>query len=531
MTWGGVAMGVGSAIGGIAGSGALGGGPSNTSPSWMRWANRNNTENAQQIAATPQQYYPNQTFVGSLPSEQNAYGMQSNYNQQMFGQPSYGGGKGFDPLQAGNTGFDMATHGGSGAADQGRLNGSSSPFGNVLGSMNSQLTGQNAQGGMTSQIAPFATSQIGQAFQGPSQINPNQYTPTFGRAGGLDARGTIGSMLGGQQGTYGNLASAANSQMGQFGQAGNLDATNAYQKMLSGQGDYSTMQQNIEAANAPILRQLNQEVIPGLNSRATFLNNGTGGIKTLNKVLPEVADRMSQNATGMYEQERQRALQSQQQAAGQVGQAGLQQGSQMSSQMYGAGMQGMQDRSNAAGLVSSGGLSAYGLGLQGSGLNASNQNQYRADTLGLGNLGAGLASDQSTSQARMAALFPSIAQAGRQPSTDAAGYAQYQRGLAEQALGGDINRWNFNQQEPMNRASWLTGILGQTNTGQPIQQQNSATGALGGMIAGGQLGQIFGNSFGLGGQQQPTLQSVQGQYNPNFAAPVYNGVMPSLWGT
>ena len=263
--------------------GAFGGDKTSKPPKWLTRAQSGNVANAQQIANTPQQYYPNQTFVGGLPSEQNAFGMQSNYNNQMFGQPSYGGG--FDPLQAGGTqGYSGGSQG--------------SPFGNVLGSMNSQLTGQNAQGGMTSQIAPFATSQIGQSFQGPSQINPYQYQPNFGQAGGLDARGTLASMMGGQQGTYGNLASAANSQMGQFGQAGNLDATNAYQQALSGQGDYSTLQSNIEAANAPILRQLNQEIIPGLNSRATFLNNGTGGIKTLNKVLPEVADRMSQNATG-----------------------------------------------------------------------------------------------------------------------------------------------------------------------------------------------------------------------------------------
>lgn len=194
--------------------------------------------------------------------------------------------------------------------------------------------------------------------------------------------------------------------------------------------------------------------------------------------------------------------------------------------------QGAQDRSNAANLVSSGGLSAYGLGLQGSELNANQQNQYRSDALGLGNLGAGLAGDQSTAQARMAALFPSIYQAGRQPSSDYAGYAQYQRGMEEQALGSNINRWNFEQQEPMNRVSWLSGILGQTQPGQSTSS-NSTTGALGGMLAGGQLGQMFGNSFGLGQQQQqmPMPSSIQGAYNPQFAAPVYNGVMPSLWGT
>lgn len=511
MTWGGVAIGAGSIIGGVVGAqGAKNAVPK--APKWLTQAQQGNVYNAQQIAQTPQQYYPGETFVRSLPSEGNAFGQQNQYNNSMFGNPYLPGGGGQ----------------------------STSPFGNTLGAMNSQLTGNNPGGQASQQIMPFATGQIGQAFQGPSQINPNQYMPTFGQAGGLDARGAIGQMMSGQpqwnqastvanagsspfsSGGFGGGIGGANSLLGQFGQAGNLDATQAYQKNLSGQGDYSTLQSNIEAANAPILRQLNQEIIPGLNSRATFLNNGTGGIKTLNKVLPDVMDRMNQNATGLYEGERQRALQAQQTAMGQVGQAGLQQGGQASSQMYGAQNQiagqnygafgnamnqANQDRSNAAGLVSSGGLSAYGLGLQGAGLNANQQNQYRSDTLGLGNLGAGLSSDQSTNQARMAALFPSIYQAGRQPSTDAAGYAQYDRGLAEQQLGDQMSRYNFNQQDPMNRASWLAGILGQTNA-QPTGGSGQASSILGGAIAGGQLGQIFGNSFGLG---QPTNGTMNSQ--------------------
>ena len=77
----------------------------------------------------------------------------------------------------------------------------------------------------------------------------------------------------------------------------------------------------------------------------------------------------------------------------------------------------------------------------------------------------------------------------------------------------------------MNRASWLAGILGQTNV-QPTQSGNSATGALGGAIAGGQLGQMFGQCLRSrsGQQQMPMPQSIQGQYNPNYSAPVYNGV-------
>lgn len=97
------------------------------------------------------------------------------------------------------------------------------------------------------------------------------------------------------------------------------EATSALSKQLSGTPDYSGLQGSIDAANAPILRQLNQDIIPGLNSRATFLNNPTGGIKTLNRVLPDVADRMSENAAQLTEGERYRALNAQQQGLGNFG--------------------------------------------------------------------------------------------------------------------------------------------------------------------------------------------------------------------
>lgn len=137
--------------------------------------------------------------------------------------------------------------------------------------------------------------------------------------GGIDyskstygADGTYGSIMG-------NLGKIATGQGGgAFG-----DQTPAAQaalaRMLSAQPDYSGVQASIKAANDPILRQLNTDIIPGLNTKATFLNNSTGGIKALNRVLPDVTDRMATNASTLTEAERIRALNAQQAGLTQYG--------------------------------------------------------------------------------------------------------------------------------------------------------------------------------------------------------------------
>lgn len=134
------------------------------------------------------------------------------------------------------------------------------------------------------------------------------------------------------------------------------DATAALTRMLSGTPDYAGVEASINAANAPILRQLNEDIIPGLNSRATFLNNPTGGIKTLNRVMPAVADRMSENAAQITEAERQRALRDQATGlqlfgslAGQDKAAALQ-AAGMSPELLGLGLMPSQLQQGAAGL-------------------------------------------------------------------------------------------------------------------------------------------------------------------------------------
>lgn len=173
----------------------------------------------------------------------------------------------------------------------------------------------------------------GQSFVGPTAGQISAWDQNLGYAdqvfGGAkapqfsDATGALSGVLTGS------------SPMGRIAGGYSPAAGTALGQMLSGRPDYSGLSGAIEAANAPILRQFDQDILPQLNQRATFLGNPTGGIKTLNRVLPEIGERMSLNAQTLTEGERQRALTAQQQGLGMFGQfaQGAQQG-----QIQGLGM-------------------------------------------------------------------------------------------------------------------------------------------------------------------------------------------------
>lgn len=150
-----------------------------------------------------------------------------------------------------------------------------------------------------------------------NQVYGGQAAPQFGQA-----TGALSSAL---QGGVGAPVVSGNSPAAQT----------ALGQMLSGAPDYSGLQSSIDAANAPIMRQFEQDILPGLNQRASFMNNPTGSIKTLNRVLPELGERMSQNAALAYEGERQRALSAQQTGLGMYGQ--MAQGATQA-QLAGAGL-------------------------------------------------------------------------------------------------------------------------------------------------------------------------------------------------
>lgn len=323
------------------------------------------------------------------------------------------------------------------------------------GALGSQLTGNTTLGGLSN------------AFAGPA------------------AQGLISGIQSGPQsvGRYGFDTSLNPYAMApQFGQAGGLDARGALQGALSGQPDYSGAQANIDAANAPLMRDFQNNVLPGLNSRATFLNNGTGGIKALGNILPELGSRMSQNATGILEQERQRALGAQQNAAGLVSQGGL--------QSYGLGL-------NAAGQQAGLQQALAGQNLATDQANAGLQGNYRADLLNFGSLAGQLAGQSGAQGLSALGMFPGLAQAGQMPGQTALQYANWDRGVNEDALQSNIDRFNYNTNQPYDQLNWysqlINGMAGQGGTATQTGGGGSrAAGALGGALGGAQLGGSFG---------------------------------------
>lgn len=105
-------------------------------------------------------------------------------------------------------------------------------------------------------------------------------------------------------------------------------ANTALHSMLAGNPNYAAVNANANAADAATLQNFNRTEIPQLNSRATFLNNGTGGIKQLGMDMPALAAQMAASRQGALENERQRALSGQQFGLGAYGQFAGQGGAQ-----------------------------------------------------------------------------------------------------------------------------------------------------------------------------------------------------------
>jgi hypothetical protein len=410
-------------------------------------------------------YYGGPLTVGPTGAEGTAWGTRAGYNNQVFGGP--------------------------------QLN-----YGSAAGALNSTLTGQTPLAGMAGQIAPQATNLLTSAFQGAN---------TSGIAG---VQGPGQSNAAGNIGQYGfgtSLDASGNSPT--FGVAGDLDARGAYQRMLSGQPDYQGVQGAIDAANAPILRQLNEQIIPGLNQKATFSNNSTGGIKAMNRVLPEVGERMALNAQNITNQERLRALGSQEAAANAISQGGF--------QGYGLGLQtaqgerGLEQSLAGMGLSSdttrgqlqlsdqAANLAGSQFGLQQQGMMQDASDRYRADLLNYGSL-AGQLGSQSTGQSLQAAgLFPALNQVGRQPGDDALAYANYDRALREDSLTADQDRFNYMRDQPYNNLGWYSNLI--SGASSPYGTQ-TATGPAGsrtaGALGGAMMGAGLANQMGYGGWGQ-----------------------------
>lgn len=399
-------------------------------------------------------YYGGPLTVGATPAEGAAWDTRNAYNSQVFGGPT--------------------------------LN-----YGTAANTLNQTMSGQTALGGMAGAITPQATNLLTSGFQAPN---------TSGIQG-------ITSNAAGNIGNYGfgtSLDASGNAPT--FGVAGGLDARPAYERMLSGTPDYQGVQGAIDAANAPIMRQFEQEILPSLNQKATFSNNSTGGIKALNRVLPEIGERMATNAQNITNQERLRALSSQEAAANAISQGGF--------QGYGLGLQTAQGERGLEQALAGMGLSAdttrgqmqlsdTGVNLQREGMLLDAGDRYRADLLNYGSL-AGQLGAQSTGQSLQAAgLFPALNQVGRQPGDDALSYANYDRALREDALSADMDRFNYLRDQPYNNLGWYSNLI--TGASSPYGTQ-STTGPAGSRTAGALGGAMFGaglaNQMGYGGWGQ-----------------------------
>jgi hypothetical protein len=307
----------------------------------------------------------------------------------------------------------------------------------------------------------FNSQYFGKGGQYDQATGANDTLLSGGPAAGYAAGMAPGTLKG-----LNDLSTVGPYQLHQLGTAGNLDATGAINAALSGTPDYSGLADATTAANAPLLRQFNNEILPGLNSKATFLNNSTGGIKSLGTIVPDLAQRMSENALGLTNQERLRALASRDAAAGLVTQGGLQQDSQGQNALDSWGQQRL-------------GLGSL-LG-QYSGQASSNMNAGIGNSSGLYNL-------------------------GQMPGNTDLAYANWDRGLKTDANNAEWQKFNYLRDAPMDWASKFAasvlpfaGVGGTTSGTQTTSQKNHL--GLGDAILGGAgLGSIaLGSGAGSGG--------------------------------
>lgn len=403
--------------------------------------------------------------------------------------PKYYGG----PLTVGPTDAEGAAWNSRNVYNNSVFGGADAPqFDDLTGAIKQNLNGGSDLSTMSGAISPYAISSLMGGFG---------RTDTNGISG-IRAPGATNAA--GQIGNYGfGTTLDASGRAPTFGTAGGLDARGAYADALKGTPDYEGVQGAITAANAPLLRQFNEEFIPGLNQKATFTNNMTGGIKGLNRALPQLADRMSENALSITEGERTRALGAQERARDAITSGGFQgyglglstaQGERGLEQNL-AGM-GLNADSTRAGMMLNDfgtGLSGAQLGLQREGMLTDSADRYRADTLNLGSLAGQLSGNAGSQQLAAAGMFPSVYNLGRQPGSDALEYANYDRAIKEDALGADREQFDYLRDQPYNNLGWYSNLIngtaspyGMATTTGPAGSR--AAGAIGGAMAGSQLG-------------------------------------------
>jgi hypothetical protein len=129
---------------------------------------------------------------------------------------------------------------------------------------------------------------------------------------------------------------------------------------------------------------------------------------------------------------------------------------------------------------------------------------YRSDALGYGSLAGQLAGQNSSDQARAASMFPSIYNTGRMPGDDSLAYANYDRAIREDALQGDMDRFNYMRDQPYDQLGWYSNLVNGTASPYGSQSQTGpagsrAAGAIGGAMGGYGIASQFSNNPWVGG--------------------------------
>lgn len=323
----------------------------------------------------------------------------------------------------------------------------------------------NALGGINNAAQSPPQFYPGQSFAGPNAADQGAWQTrfdymddVFGGQGTLqygNATGAANQIAGGNT-ALGSLSGFLNpmaiTQIGNRlgGPVANIDGLNArpaLTRALEGTPDYDAVNAMVTRANEPLLRQFQQQVVPGLVDRGLLSGSQSGSDKALARILPELGERMSSNAINVLDAERNRALTEQMGAARYVGDLGM---------------------------------------------------RYNDQALQLGNLAGTIGAQQTSDQLRAAGLFPTLGQMGEAQGNLAQQYADWTRNFQQQAITDDMNRWNYNQNLPRDAASWYAsqvaglGGLGGTQYTQAPRTSGGAGGALGGGITGAQLGSTFG---------------------------------------
>jgi hypothetical protein len=173
-------------------------------------------------------------------------------------------------------------------------------------------------GGPSPWIGPTFVGQTG-AQTGAQKQQLGYANQVYGGLGGLsgaDASSALNRAL-----TGGGSLSALTAGQGS-------GASSALAQQLSGTPDYSAVQTATNAANQQVINAFGTDVLPGLNQKASFLNNPTGSIKDLNYAIPKLGQQMALNTQQAYLGEYDRAKAAQQSALGIYGQAATTGGAQ-----------------------------------------------------------------------------------------------------------------------------------------------------------------------------------------------------------